>query len=163
VPGGGDPAGGVEEDRVALRPVHDPVEDRADLGRVLLRAASGQVGRVGRLEPELGRVDHALVNRRIDDLADLVRAARRELVDAGEPVDDERPPRPQPGERVGDRADEPGGVDPEDAGAGAGRVRQRPEDVEDRPGAELTPHGRCMPHRRVMGGGEHEPEPEAVD
>jgi hypothetical protein len=62
--------------------------------RVLLRAAAGERRRVGRLDPELGRVDDALAHVAVHDLGHLVRAARRELVDAAEAVDDERAARP---------------------------------------------------------------------
>jgi hypothetical protein len=37
---------------------------------------------------------------------------------------------------------------------GAGGIRQRPEDVEDRAHAELLAHRRGMLHRRVMRGSE---------
>ena len=68
VPGGGDAAGGVQEHGLALRPVLLAREDPADLRRVLLRAAAGERRRVGRLDPELGRVDDAVADVAVDDL-----------------------------------------------------------------------------------------------
>ena len=97
------------------------------------------------------------------DLADEVRARRRELVDPAGAVHDERAPRVELHERVGDRARELGRVDAEHLGARAGRVRQRAEDVEHRPRRQLAPHRPRVLHRRMVRLGEEEAEAELVD
>ena len=54
-------------------------------------------------------------------------------------------------------------VDAEDAVAGAGRVCERPEDVEDGADSDLLAHRGDETHRRVVGTGEHEAKAELVD
>ena len=159
---GRDRPGGVEEDRVAPAAVRAG-EHVADRLCVLLGRAAAKLLRCAAGHAEVERVDLALAHVAVHDLADEVRAGRRELVDPGGAVDDERPLRTEGGEHVGDRPDEVGGVDPDDLGPGAGRVRQRPEDVEDGPRRELLPHRRRVLHRRMVGRGEQEAEAELVD
>src|SRR5689334_12094524 len=72
VAGGGDRAGRVEEDGVAL-PAPAAGEDVPDDPRVLLRGAAAQLLRVAALEAELGAVDDALDHLAAHDLAHLVR------------------------------------------------------------------------------------------
>src|SRR5439155_2328499 len=157
-----DRTGGVQQHRVALAAC-GAAEDRLDRPRVLLRGAALELGGVAGLDAELGRIDRALVDGAVDDLADEVGTGGRELVDAAEAVHDERATRPELCEGVGERAHERGGEDAEDAGAGTGRVRQWSEHVEDRAGAELTPHRRRVLHRRMVRRSEHEAEPQPVD
>ena len=83
--------------------------------------------------PRSSRVELVLAHAAAVDLADEVRAGRRELVDAAGAVHDVRAPRVEPDERLGDRARDVRRVDADDLRARAGRVRQRPEHVEDRP------------------------------
>ena len=78
-------------------------------------------------------------------------------------MDDERAPGAELGERLREQRHESGGVDAEDAVARTGGVRERAEHVEDGADADLLTHGRDEPHRRVVGPGEHEAEPEVVD
>ena len=158
-----DRARGVEQDGVALRAVEVALEDRADLGGVLVGAAAGQEHRIRRRDPEIRRIDHPVADVAVDDLCDRVGPAGRELVDAAEPVHDEGPSAVELGERLCDRADELARVDAEHACAGACRVRERPEDVEDRARAELAPHRGCVTHRGVMQRCEHEAEPQPLD
>ncbi len=99
----------------------------------------------------------------VGDLADEVRARRGQLVDAVRAVDDERPLRAELDEHLREGRHELGRVDPHDLRARAGRVRQRPEDVEDGPRRELAPDGRRMAHGGVVGRGEQEAEAELVD
>ena len=66
-------------------------------------------------------------------------------------------------EHLGDRRHELGRVDADDLRPRAGRVRQRPEHVEDRARRQLAPHRRRMAHRGVVRRGEEEAEPELVD
>ena len=56
-------------------------EHVADRLRVLGRRAAAELGRVAARDPELERIDHALAHLAVDDLADVVRAGGRELVD----------------------------------------------------------------------------------
>ena len=57
----------------------------------------------------------------------------------------------------------PGGGDAEHPVPRARGVRERAEEVEDRPDPELLPHRRRVAHRGVMRPREHEPEAELVD
>ena len=87
----------------------------------------------------------------------------RELVDTGCSVHDERALRSEPRQHLGDRGHQLRRVDADDLRAGARRVRQRPEHVEDRPRGELPPNRRRVAHRRVVRGREQEAEAELVD
>ena len=118
---------------------------------------------VARFDSELGGIDHALAHSAVRDLEHEVRSGRRQLVDAARAVHHERAARVEERERVGDRARDVRRIDAEYAGARACRVRQRPEHVEDRARSELPPHGRGMPHGRMVRRREHESESEGVD
>ena len=100
-------------------------EHRADRRGVLRRRAAAQLGGIGGLDPEIARVELPLAHVAVDDLDDEARAVGRELVEPAFAVDDERAPRPELCERLGVRGRELGGVDAEDAVAGARRVRER--------------------------------------
>ena len=78
-------------------------------------------------------------------------------------MDDEGAGRSQLGEHLGDRAHELRRVDADDLSAGARRVGERAEHVEDRARRELAPNGRGVAHRRMMSRREEEAEPELVD
>ena len=116
-----------------------------------------------RAMPELDRVDHALVHVAVDDLADVVRPGRRELVDPERAVDDERAPRAELREHVGDRPDERFRIDADHLRAGAGGVRERAEHVEHGTRREVAPNRRGVAHRGVVRRREHEAEAELVD
>src|SRR5438105_10525112 len=161
-PASGDRARRVQEDR-APPPAVRAGEDVADRRRVLLRGAAAQVFARATGDAEVERVDRSLPDAAAYDLAHEVRADGRELVDPARAVDDEGPARAEAREHLGDRAHEAGLVDADDLGAGAGRVRQRPEDVEDGASGELPPDRGRMAHGRMMGGREEEPEAELVD
>jgi hypothetical protein len=45
--------------------------------------------------------------------------------------------------------------DADELALGPGRVGQRPEQVKNCPERQLGPHGHDVPHRRVVGAGEH--------
>ena len=161
-PAGGDRAGGVEQDRRALAAVL-AAEDRADRLGVVAGRAAAQLGRVAARDAELERVDLALAHAAVHDLADEVRPGGRELVDPGRAVDDERAPRAELREHLGDRAHERRRVDADHLRPRAGGVRQRPEHVEDGPRCELAPDRRRVPHRRMVRRREQEAEAELVD
>ena len=145
-------------------PRSSPARIAADLRGVLLRAAAGERRRVGRLDPELARVDHAVAHVAVDDLGHQVRPARRELVDPAEAVHDERAARAELRQRVGDRPHErrPSRRRRRPRARPAGLV-ERAEHVEDRARPELPPHRRGVAHRRMVRRGEHEAEAEVVD
>ena len=162
VPGRRDRAGRVQEDRVAPAAVRSR-EDVADRLRVLGRRAAAELGRVAALDAELERIDHALVHRAVDDLADEVRAGGGELVDPVRAVDDERAARTELREHLGDRPHERGRVDADHLRPRAGGVRERTEHVEHGTRRQLASHRRRVAHRRVMRRREHEAEAELVD
>ena len=78
-------------------------------------------------------------------------------------VDDERAPRPQLSEHLRDRPHERRHVDADHLRPGAGGVRERAEHVEHGTRGQLAPHGRRVPHRRMVRRREHEAEAELVD
>ena len=127
------------------------------------RISAAQLLRIAALDAEVERVELVLADASAVDLADEVRPARRELVDAAGAVYDVRAHRLEPDERVGERPRELRRVDAEDEGARARRVRQGAEHVEDGTRRELAPDGRRVPHRRVVRLGEEEAEAELVD
>ena len=76
---------------------------------------------------------------------------------------DQRAVRSQLAEHLDHRAAKGGRRHPEQLARHAGRIRERPEDVEDRPDPDLAPHGRGMAHRWVESRREHEPDADLVD
>ena len=76
VPGRGDRAGSVEQDRRRARRPSLAREDRADRGGVLVGGAAAQLVGIAALDAEVERVDLALAHVAVDDLADEVRARR---------------------------------------------------------------------------------------
>jgi hypothetical protein len=78
-------------------------------------------------------------------------------------VDDERAARTELREYLRDRPHERRRVDADHLSPRTGRVRQRPEHVEDRPRRELAAHRRRVPHRGVVRRREEEAEAELVD
>ena len=91
------------------------------------------------------------------DLVDDARAIERQLVDA-RAVDDERPLRAEPVEHRRDPWRGRGIADADDEPPDAGRVRQRAEEVERRPDADLAAGRAGVAHRRVEARREHERE-----
>ncbi len=160
--GGRDRARGVEQDRVAPATVRSR-EHLPDRGGVLGGSAAAQLVRVAARHAQVERVDHSLADVAVDDLADVVRAGGRELVDSVGTVDDEGPPCSELREHVGDRAHERLRVDADHLGARAGGVRERAEHVEHGTRGELAADGRRVAHRGMVRGGEHEAEAELVD
>src|SRR5581483_12090132 len=112
---------------------------------------------------ELERVELVLAHAAAVDLADEVRPAGRELVDASRAVDDIRVRRVELDERVRERSRELRRVDAEDEGARAGRVGERSEHVEDGTRRELAADRRRVAHRGVVRLREEEAEAELVD
>ena len=161
-PAGCDRAGGIEQDRVASAAVRAR-KDLADRLRVLGRRAAAQLSGVAALDAELERVDHAWVHLSVDDLADVVRPGRRELVDPEGAVDDEGAAGAELRQHVRDRLHERLRVDADHLGARAGGVRERAEHVEHGTRGELAADGGGVTHRRVVRRREHEAEPELVD
>ena len=162
VAGGDERPGCVEDDGVAARPGL-PREDAADRVRVVLGGIADELGRGAAWDAELERVDLPLAHLPVGDLGDEVRARRGQLVDAVRAVDDVRPLRAELHEHLPDGRHEVGRVDPHHLGARTGRVRQRPQDVEDGPRRQLAPDWRRVTHGGVVGRGEEEAEPERVD
>ena len=78
-------------------------------------------------------------------------------------VDDERAPRAELREHLGERPHERRRVDADHLRTGAGGVRERAEHVEYGTRGELAPHRCRMAHRRVVRRREHEAEAELVD
>ena len=78
-------------------------------------------------------------------------------------MDDESARRSELRQHLGDRAHELRGIDADHLSTCARRVRERAEHVEDGTRGELAPHGRGVPHRRVVRGREEEAEAELVD
>ena len=162
VAGRGDRPGGVQQDRVAAAAVCAR-EDVPDRLRVLGRRPAAQRGRVAALDPEVERIDLPLRDVAVHDLADEVRARRRELVDPVRAVDDEGTARAELRQRLCDRPHERGRVDADHLRACARGVGQRPQHVEHGAGRQVVPDGRGVAHGRVMRRREHEPEAELVD
>ena len=162
MPGRGDRAGGVEQDRVAPAAPRAR-EDVADRLRVLGRRAAAQLLRIAALDTEVERVDHSRAHVAVDDFTDVVRPRRRELVDAERAVDDEGAAGAELRQHVRDRAHERLRVDADHLRTGAGRVRERAEHVEHGTRRELAPDRCRVLHRRVVRGREHEAEAELVD
>ena len=146
VPAGGDRAGGVEQDRVALarpaprprRPPGSRRRSRPASRRAAPRARSGRCrGRAGRSRARAPSPSTTSQTR---------------FGPAGESSSTPNAPWTTNARRAPSRAStsaivrhERRVVDADDLGARAGRVRERPEDVEDRPRRELLAHGRGVP------------------
>ena len=145
VPGRRDRAGGVEEDRVAARARSRRRTPRGSPPRS--PPASLRAGRRARSARRRGRADRSRASRRRPSTTSptSVRAGRRQLVDPARAVDDERTAGAEPAEHVCDHRHELLGVDADDLRSRSRRVRQRPEDVEDRSRrrapAAPAPHG----------------------
>src|SRR4029453_18485280 len=97
------PPAAVKRDRVA--PAAVPAgEHVADRLCVLLRRSAAQLLRGASRDSQFERVDLTLADAAVDDLANEVRARRRELVDAACPVDDEGAAGAGGGQNRGPRA-----------------------------------------------------------
>ncbi len=162
VPGRGDAARGVEDDRGAM-PAVLPREHRPQRSRVRLRVAAAQLGRVATFDAEVERVELVLAHRSVLDLAHEVGAAGRELVDAARAVDDVGALGAELDERVRQRARQLRRVHAEHERARTGGVRQRAEHVEHGTRRQLAPDGGCVLHRRMVRLREQEAEAELVD
>ena len=109
------------------------------------RVAAAQLGRVAALDAEVERIELVLAHAAVLDLADEVRPARRELVDAARAVDDVGALGAELHERRRERPRQLRRVDAEHERARAGRVRQRAEHVEHGARRELAADGRGVP------------------
>src|SRR4051794_35887929 len=94
------------------------------------RVAAAQLLRVAALDAELERVELVLADVPALDLADEVRPAGRELVDAAGTVHDERACRLELDERVGERPRELRGVDAQHEGTRARRFVSGPSTLK---------------------------------
>ena len=135
----------------------------AQCGRIRLRVSAAQLGGVTTLDAKLHGIELVLVDSPVLHLADEVRTTGRQLVDAAGAVHDVRPCRIELDEGVGECPREPRRVDAEHERPRAGRVRERPEHVEDGTRRELAADGRGVPHRRMVRLREEEAEAELVD
>jgi hypothetical protein len=77
-------------------------------------------------------------------------------------VYDERLLGPELSQCLGHRPDVVAVKDADELPPGPGRVRQGAQQVEDGPEGQLRPHGNDVAHRRVMGAGEHKPDPDLI-
>src|SRR5499427_6138902 len=162
MPGRGDSAARVEDHSRPVPAVRAP-EHLSERGCVRLWVAAAQLFGIAALDAELERVELVLADGSTVDLADEVRPAGRELVDAARTVDDVRAGRLEPDERVGEGPRELGRVHAEHQSTRTCRVRQRPEHVEDGTRRKLAPDGGCVPHRGMVRLREEEAEAELVD
>ena len=115
------------------------------------------------LEAELRRVQLVFADLAFHQLADQGLARDRDLVQSVEAVHHHHVLRAQALQHPHLDADQ---VDVEHAHQlvlRAGRIGERPEDVEDGAHAELLAHRRGMLHRRVMVGREHEADADGLD
>src|SRR5690606_34272768 len=110
-------------------------------------------------ETELLRLDDVGLEVSIDDLADVGWPTDRNLVGPVGTVHDERVLCPELEQRRRELLDQPTIADAEHLSSGTGRVRQRPQDVEDRSNADLAPWTTGVLHRRVKKRREHESDP----
>ena len=162
VPGRGDRAGGVEQDRVARAAVAAG-EDAADARGVLVRRAAAQLLRIAARDAELERVDLAPLHLAVDDLATRFGPAGESSSIPPAPWTTNARRAPSCASTSAIVRTRSRRVDADDLRARARRVRQRAEHVEDRPRRELAAHRRGVPHRRMVRRREHEAEAELVD
>ena len=114
------------------------------------------------LQRRLGQPDlvgaHTILSAAVANLDHAARAGDRQLVEAVLGSDDQGMVTAERGQRLGDRLLIAAVGDPEQLPGGAGRVGQRPEEVEDRADAELLADRDDVLHSGVVGRGEHEAE-----
>ena len=161
-PGGEEGGGGVEDDDVAVR-AGLAVEDRPGEPGVGGGVAADEVLGDGQRDAQLGGVEVGEVDLAVGHLPHRRGGGGRQLV---EPVVAEEHQRPLGAElhQGGDHPLGHGGVAHADRLApGAGRVGQRPEEVERRRHAQLPADGPGVPQRLVIAGGEAEADPDLVD
>src|SRR5699024_7414190 len=153
---------GICEHDVAFRARDLARDDTSKVGSVFGGRAAGDRPDRGRVDPQFLGCERVFVDRLVADLGDARFAVNTDLVHPGT-VDDERTLDGHLRERAGDDRDEFGVVHPDDLGVRTRRVRQRPERVEDRPGAEFLSWADDRLHRGVEDRREHESDPLALD
>ena len=129
---------------------------------MLRRPALGR-GAARRLDPELGGDDRVGADLLPVDLDDPRGGARRHLVESVLPGYHQRPVDAETRQCTGDRLEVARIRDSDQLPARAGRVGQRPEEVEDRPHGQLAANSGHETGRLVMRGSEHEAEARFVD
>ena len=151
---------GVEDDDVASA-AGFAAEHRLDHAGVLVGRAAGEPGSRGDREAQLRRLDLVSLDARRSDGIEDAAVVERQLVDPVA-VDDERPLRP---EALGDLGHPLGGrrvADAQQLAGGPGWVRQRAEQVERGPDADLAAGRSGVLHRRMEVRREHEREPDVA-
>ena len=108
-------------------------------------------------------MDFVLAHLAVLQLADHRRGAERDLVHAVLAVDDEHVLAAEPLQHAHLDADQVGMEHADQLVRRAGRVGERPEDVEDRAHAELLAHRRRVLHRAVVDRREHEADAGLAD
>ena len=140
---------GVERDRVGRRAASPP-----NTASVIsaLRAASppARSDERAQLDAELARVDLARASRRRLTVATVVAPHGESSSMPRCAVHDQRVLARRARQRLRHRLDQLRRVDADQLAPRARRVRQRPEQVEDRAHAELAPHRARVAHRRVV-------------
>ncbi len=153
---------GVEHGEVALRaPL--ALEDPPCGGRVDLRRAPGQLVRTRARQPDVLRGHLVGANIWPVDLHDARCARGAHLVQTVGAGHYQRLDGAQLRQRSRDGVQERGVGDADHLARGSGRVRQRPQEVEDRAHGQLLAHGDDEARRAVVGGREHEAEARLVD
>ena len=112
---------------------------------------------------ERRRVERRRRHAAVSHLGHQVLAGGSQLVEPAGAVHHERMLGAELREHLGDRHDQRLRVDAHHLPAGAGRVRERPEQVEDAADAQLAPDRAGVAHRGVVGLREEEPEADLVD
>src|SRR5690348_15495663 len=116
-------------------------------------------------QPQLLRLDgvRADVAGRAVYFTDARRRGERDLVYAVLTVDDEGALAAEPQQRLAHQRQQARMGDAEHLIARAGRVGERPQDVEDGTDADLAARGADVTHGGVVGGSKHEAEADALD
>ena len=161
--------GRVQHDDVALGSVF-ACQDRAKDAGVLRGVATGYVGERRARDADLFGRDLPYRCRDLAvgcplgvELGNGCRTDGRDFVHARMTVHDEDSLRAQPPRDLGHHGRQTCIVDAQKLPLRAGRVRERPEDVEDRPDPDLSAGRPRVAHARVQRHGEEEADPALVD
>ena len=137
-----------------------PFEDAAQERRVLLRRAAREVVEGDRLAEEVGGGDEPRGDCAVLQLRHERQPRRGDLIEAVHAREDERARAAEVAQRLGEERRELRVVDADRVPPHAGRVRERPQEVEDRLAPHRPAHGRGMAHRRMEGAREEEADAE---
>ena len=138
----------VEQHDLATRALLS-VEHGFDRRRIAVGGAAGEIARLRQREPYVRRMDVKRVDAPIPQLGDLGMTERRDLIQSAGAVHDPRAFRAKQPQRPRDELGVLGPRHADELAAGAGRIGQRPEEIEGSPHAELPPRRPGVPHRRM--------------